>query len=97
MENLKTFVIIYECIHNNMNYRFEELIRSCPAYGRLTSSSWIIMSKNDATTIHKKLRRYLHEDDRLIVIECSNKACWANMIMDRYNLIDFFRTDKSND
>lgn len=61
---------IYESLYNE--------IKSFDGWGRLTFSSWAIISNKSSSQIRDDLSAYLYEGDRIMVVLSGKSAAWKN-------------------
>lgn len=72
------FLVLLEL---NANQSYESLFKKIKSYrgwGRLTETSWAIVSNESCLAIRDTLSRYINTGDRLIVVQSGKVAAWMN-------------------
>lgn len=75
------YIISYDLIKPGRDY--EELYKALKEYhfwGRLTESTWAIISSQTHVEIRDALKKHIYENDRLIVIRSGKAAAWTNIM-----------------
>ena len=83
------FIVSYDLCQPGRNY--EELyvaLKSFYNWGKLTESTWAIVSQLTAVEIRDLLMRYIDTNDRLIVVKGGQSAAWNKMLANNQWLID---------
>ena len=77
---MKCYLIIYD-LRKLRNYdMLYEAIKSYGTWGKVSESTWAIVTSQNATQIRDYLLRFLDKDDRLMVIKSGAEAAWQNAI-----------------
>lgn len=75
------FIISYDLLQPNRDY--DELyaaIKSYSIWGRLTESTWAIVTNQSYIEIRNFLRTHIDSNDRLIVIQSGRSAAWTKIM-----------------
>jgi hypothetical protein len=72
------YLISYDAINGESAEKYKELIRDLEHLNakQVLASDWVMKSNVDAEAIRDRLRKFLHEDDRILVAEITNN--WAS-------------------
>lgn len=57
-------------------------IKQFPMWGRLTESTWAVVTSNTAVEIRDTLKLHIDSDDKLIVIRSGRAAAWTKCLAD---------------
>lgn len=75
------YIISYDLCQPNTDYQsLYKALKSFPNWGRLTESTWAIISDKDAVEIRNSLTPYIDANDRIIVILSGKVAAWNNCL-----------------
>lgn len=73
------YIIMYDLRTPGRDYNIlYNAIKSYVYWGKITESSWAIVSELDAFTIRDHLRKCIDLNDRLMVIKSGQHAAWVN-------------------
>ena len=75
------YIISYDLLKSGQDY--EELHNAIKAFhfwGRLTESTWAIVTSMSHVEIRDVLKKYLDENDRLIVVQSGRAAAWTKLM-----------------
>lgn len=75
------YIIIYDLCAPGQNY--QELygaIKSFSQWGKLTESTWAVVSDKSSADIRDYLRQFIDKNDRLMVVQSGCNAAWQNMM-----------------
>ena len=75
------YIISYDLVASGKAY--EELysaIKSYLIWGRLTESTWAVVTSQSYIQIRDNLKRYIDENDKLIVIQSGRAAAWTKIL-----------------
>ena len=75
------YIISYDLMKPKQNY--EELYVALKTYkywGRLTESTWAIVTAKTHVEVRDELRKHIDENDRLIVIRSGRAAAWTHLM-----------------
>ena len=89
MEEYHCFIVSYDLCQPGRNY--DELyatLKSFHNWGKLTESTWAVVSQLTAVEIRDLLMRYIDSNDRLIVVKGGQSAAWNRMLAKNQWLID---------
>lgn len=89
MEEYHCFIVSYDLCQPGRNY--EELyvaLKNFYNWGKLTESTWAVVSQLTAVEIRDLLMRYIDSNDRLIVVKGGQSAAWNKMLANNQWLID---------
>lgn len=77
------FIISYDLCSLNRDYNhLYSAIKSFGTWGRLTESTWAIVTDSTVVQIRNFLMAFIDNDDRLIVIKGGKEAAWVRTIAD---------------
>lgn len=72
---------MYDLRESGRNYtKLHEAIKSYGVWGKLTESSWAIVTDSTATEIRNYLVSFMDSNDRLFVIKSGHNSAWRNVI-----------------
>ena len=81
--NRHCFIIMYDLRAPGRNYeQLYQAIKSYGTWGKLTESSWAIVSDQTVENIRNFLLNFIDSNDRLMVILSGKSAAWQNMMAD---------------
>lgn len=69
--------------HDETSTEYAALIEAIKAYGtwgKLTLSTWIIVTEDSAESVRDHLASFMDSDDRLFVCPLARGAAWRNLI-----------------
>lgn len=73
------FIIMYDLRLPGRDYaQLHQAIKSFGIWGKITESSWAVVSAMTAETIRNFLLQFIDANDRLMVIQSGKKAAWHN-------------------
>ena len=79
MEN-HCYIIMYDLRAPGRNYeQLYQAIKSYGTWGKLTESSWAIVSDQTAENIRNFLLNFIDNNDRIMVIRSGQSAAWRNI------------------
>lgn len=75
------FIICYDLCQPNRDYEsLYRALKSFSQWGRLTESTWAVISSKSSIDIRDFLMQYMDEDDRLLVVLSGRRAAWTRVI-----------------
>lgn len=75
------YIISYDLCQPGRDYeKLYQILRSFPNWGRLTESTWAVVSDKTAVAIRDMLNQYIDSNDRLIVILSGQSAAWTHLL-----------------
>lgn len=75
------YIISYDlCQPSRDYYRLYQALQSFPHWGRLTESTWAIVSTSTSIQIRDYLAEFMDNNDRLIVILSGKSAAWTKLL-----------------
>lgn len=78
---LHCYILSYDLSHPLRDYSsFYMAIKQFPQWGRLTMSTWAIVSELPALEILKMLQTHLGPNDRIIVVQSGRSAAWNKLL-----------------
>ena len=81
MNEYHCYIVSYDLCQPGRDYNsLYNALRTFPSWGKLTESTWAVVSKNSAVEIRNYLRLYMDVPDRLIVIKSGQVAAWTQVI-----------------
>lgn len=79
---MKCYIITYD-LRQFRNYdALYNGIKSYGTWGKITESTWAIVTYQNAAQIRDYLLNFIDSDDRLFVIKGGGEAAWQNAIAD---------------
>lgn len=73
------FIVMYDLITPGQDYqRLHNAIKTYPRWGRITESTWAVVTDQDASQIRDYLLDYMDNNDRIMVIQSGQTAAWKN-------------------
>lgn len=77
------FIVSYDLCQPNRDYEsLYEALKSFPNWGRLTESTWAVISNKSCVDIRDYLMQFVDNDDRLIVVLGGKSAAWVRVMAD---------------
>lgn len=81
MNEYHCYIVSYDLCQPGRDYNLlYNALRTFPSWGKLTETTWAVVSKNSAVEIRNYLRLYMDVSDRLIVIKSGQVAAWTQVI-----------------
>lgn len=75
------YIISYDLVAPNRNYdELYKAIKAYPVWGRLTESTWAMVSSDNHVAIRDNLKKHIDDDDRLVVIQSGRSAAWTKIM-----------------
>lgn len=79
--SLHCFIISYDLCTPDRSYDdLFSVLRSFTSWGRLTESSWAVVTSESYVEVRDKIWRVMGGNDRLIVIQSGRSAAWSNVL-----------------
>lgn len=79
----RCYIISYDLSIPSRNYDgLINEIKQFPMWGRLTESTWAVVSTNTAAEIRDILKTHIDNNDKLIVIRSGKAAAWTRCLAD---------------
>ncbi len=76
---MKCYIITYDlCVPGRDYSSLYEAIKSYSRWGKITQSTWAIVTTFNAQEIRDHLLRYMDDNDRLMVIKGGASAAWRH-------------------
>lgn len=73
------YIIMYDLRTHGRNYNsLYNAIKSYTFWGKITESSWAVVSESDAFAIRNHLMKHIDSNDRLMVVKSGMHAAWVN-------------------
>lgn len=89
MEEYHCFIVSYDLCQPGRDYNeLYSALKSFHNWGRLTESTWAVVSNSTTVDIRDYLMRFVDSNDRLIVIKGGQSAAWNKMLAQNQWLID---------
>lgn len=77
---MKCYIITYD-LRKFRNYdALYNAIKSYGTWGKITESTWAIVTYQSTAQIRDYLLNYIDNDDRLFVLKSGGEAAWQNVI-----------------
>lgn len=78
MSERHCYIICYDLCQPGRNYQeLYSALKSFPNWGRLTESTWAVISEKNSIEIRDYLLNFIDKNDRLIVILSGKSAAWT--------------------
>lgn len=75
------YIISYDLTSPGRNYDdLYKAIKSYPYWGKLTESTWAIVTSQTYVQIRDNLKVHIDENDKLIVIQSGRVAAWTKIL-----------------
>lgn len=75
------YIVSYDLCQPERNYAsLYEALKAFPNWGKLTESTWAIISDNSCAEIRDYLMKFMDSNDRIIVIRSGQHAAWNQII-----------------
>lgn len=89
MEDYHCYIVSYDLCKLGKDYNeLYAVLKSFYNWGKLTESTWAVISQSSAVEIRDLLMRYIDSNDRLIVVKGGKAAAWNKMLANNQWLID---------
>jgi len=89
MEEYHCYIISYDLCQPGRDYNaLYNALKSFYNWGKLTESTWAVVSNATAVEIRDLLLRYIDPNDRLIVVRGGKAAAWNKMLAKNQWLMD---------
>lgn len=77
---MKCYIITYDLRSPGRNYDgLYEGIKSYGTWGKLTQSTWAIVTTETAVQVRDYLSKYIDSNDRIFVVKSGKEAAWKNV------------------
>jgi CRISPR/Cas system-associated endoribonuclease Cas2 len=77
----KCYIIMYDLRTPGKKYtQLYEAIKSYGIWGRITESTWAIVTECDHATIRNHLNNFIDSNDRLMIIRSGKSAAWTTAL-----------------
>lgn len=84
IDNMKCYIITYD-LRKFRNYdALYFAIKSYGTWGKITESTWAIVTNQSTAEIRNYLLNFIDNDDRLFVIKSGGEAAWQNTIAENH-------------
>jgi FAD/FMN-containing dehydrogenase len=81
---MKCYIITYD-LRKFRNYdALYFAIKSYGTWGKITESTWAIVTNQNTAEIRNYLLNFIDDDDRLFVIKSGGEAAWQNTIAENH-------------
>lgn len=81
MSEKHCYIVSYDLCQPNRNYQdLYAALKSFPIWGRLTESTWAIVTDKTHAEIRDFLMKYIDNNDRLFVILSGKSAAWTKVL-----------------
>lgn len=82
--DMKCYLIIYDLKQPGMDYKsLYQAIKSFGTWGKITESTWAIVTNLSPNQIYDFLVKHIDRNDRLFIIKSGRNAIWMNAIADK--------------
>lgn len=75
---MKCYIVTYDL---RIQRNYEALLNAIKTYnkwGKITESTWAIVTEQSSTEIRNYLTQFMDNDDRLFIIKTGGEAAWKN-------------------
>ena len=77
----KCYIIMYDLRAPGRNYaQLYDAIKSYQIWGKITESTWAIVTEADHVSIRNYLMQFIDSNDRIMVIRSGQHAAWNNTL-----------------
>lgn len=77
----KCYIIVYDLRTPGRNYaQLYDAIKSYQIWGKITESTWAIVTETDHVSIRNYLMQFIDQNDRIMVIRSGQHAAWNNAL-----------------
>lgn len=77
----KCYIIMYDLRVPGRNYsQLYDAIKSYQIWGKITESTWAIVTEADHVSIRNYLMQFIDSNDRIMVIRSGQHAAWNNTL-----------------
>lgn len=74
---MRCYIISYDICQPGRDYTtLYDAIKQFPKWGKLTESTWAVISDNNCVEIRDYLMKFMDLNDRIIVIQSGQHAAW---------------------
>lgn len=85
---MKCYIVMYD-LRKQRNYEpLWNALKSFSFWGRITESTWAVVSHQSSSEIRDHLLNFIDSDDRICVIKSGGEAAWQNSIANNQWLKD---------
>ncbi len=75
------YIVSYDLCKPGRDYSLlYRVLQSYPNWGRLTESTWAVISSSSAVQIRDHLMQFMDANDRLVVILSGRSAAWTKLL-----------------
>ena len=75
------YIISYDLLKPTQDYEnLYSAIKAFHYWGRLTESTWAIVTSKSHVEVRDNLKKYLDDNDRLIVVRSGRVAAWTKLM-----------------
>lgn len=83
------YIVSYDLCQPGRDYAsLYEALKHFPNWGKLTESTWAILSENSCVEIRDYLMKFIDSNDRIIVVQSGKHAAWNRIIANNQWAID---------
>lgn len=75
---MKCFIITYDLRFQRNYESLWNAIKTYNKWGKITESTWAIVTEQSASEIRNYLTQFIDNDDRLFIIKSGGEAAWKN-------------------
>lgn len=80
---LKCYIVLYDLLAPAKDYaKLVNAMHEFPNWGRLTETTWAILTDKSAVEVRDTLQNYVGYNDHLIVIRSGKEAAWVKTLAD---------------
>lgn len=78
----RSYIVSYDLRSVDKDYEpLYKALKGFPAWGKLTESTWCVVSEMSCVEIRNLLRKCVDDNDLLIVIRSGRKAAWIKTLI----------------
>ena len=78
---MASYIVCYDLRAPGRNYQaLYERLKQYPQWGKVTESTWVVVTSWTAQQVRDDLFGYLDTNDRIFVVKSAGEAAWQNSI-----------------
>lgn len=78
--NTEAYIITYDLVNNTDYEPLYNAIKSYGTWGKITESTWVIVTNRPASMIRDHLLQFLKPTDRILVVKTAHVAAWHDTL-----------------
>lgn len=85
---MKCYIISYDLVGFRNYEAIHNAIKSYGSWAKVTESTWVIMTYQSSTQIRDYLIKFMHYNDKILVMKGGGEAAWNNAMADNNWLME---------